>query len=64
MARVRERRDVYRVLMWKSEGRGPLGRPKRRWEGNTKMYLKEVGWGGVDWIELSQDTVSWRPTEI
>ena len=52
---------VYRVLMGKSEGRGPLGRPKYRWEGNTKMCLKEIGWGwrgleigwgGVDWIRL------------
>jgi len=53
-----ERRDVYRVLMGKSEGRGPLGRPKRRWEGNTNRCLKEIGWGGVDWINLSQDMVS------
>jgi hypothetical protein len=58
VARVRERRDVYRVLMGKSEERGPFGRPKRRWEGNTKMCLKEIGWGGVDWIDLSQDMVS------
>ena len=62
MARVRERRDLYRVLMGKSEGRGPLGRPKCRWEGNTKICLKEIGWGGVDLIGLSQDMVIWRAT--
>jgi hypothetical protein len=61
---VRERRDVYRVLMGNSEGRGPLGRPKSRWEGNTKMCLKEIGWDGVDWIHLSQDMVSWRSAKI
>jgi hypothetical protein len=38
----------------------PLGRPRRRWEDNTKMDLHEVGCGGMDWIELVQDTESWR----
>ena len=50
--------------MGKSEGRRPLGRPKHRWEGNRKMCLKETGWGGVDWIDLSEDLVSWRAAEI
>ena len=40
-----ERRDVYRVLVGKPEGKRPLGRPRRRWEDNIKMDLQEVGWG-------------------
>jgi hypothetical protein len=43
---VGERRDVYRALVGKPEGRRPLGRPRRRWEDNIKMDLREVGWGG------------------
>jgi hypothetical protein len=50
-----ERRGAYRVLVGKPEGRRPLGRPRRRWENNIKMYLREVEWGGVDWIDLAQD---------
>ena len=49
------RRDVYRVLVGKPEGKRPLGRPRRRWEENIKMDLEEVGCGGMDWIELAQD---------
>jgi len=55
VARMGVRRGVYRVLMGKPEGKRPLGRPRRRWEDNIKMNLQEVGCGGVDWIELSQD---------
>jgi hypothetical protein len=39
----------------KPEGRRPLGRPRRRWEDNIKMDIREVGWGDVDWIDLAQD---------
>ena len=46
--------------MGKPEGKRPLGRPRRRWEDNIKMDLKEVGCGGVDWIELAQDRDRWR----
>ena len=45
---------VYRVLVRKPEGKRPLGRPRRRWEDNIKMYLQEVGWRGVDWIDVAQ----------
>jgi hypothetical protein len=44
----------------KPEGTGPLGRPRRRWEDNIKMDLREVGWGGMDWINLAQDRDRWR----
>ena len=49
------RRAVYRVLVWKPEGKRPLERPRRRWEDNIKMDLQEVGCRGMDWIELAQD---------
>jgi hypothetical protein len=52
---MRERRGAYRALVGKPEGRRPLGRPWRRWENNNKMDLREVGWGGMDWINLAQD---------
>jgi hypothetical protein len=55
-----ERRGVYRVLMGKPEEKRPLGRPTRRWEDNIKMDLQEVGCGGMDWIDVSQDRDRWR----
>ena len=55
VARMGERRGVYRVLVENPEGKRPLGRPRRRWEDNIKMDLQEVGCGGMDWIELTQD---------
>jgi len=55
-----ERRGVYRVLVEKHEGKRPLGRTRRRWEGNIKMDIQEVGCGGVDLIELAQDRDRWR----
>jgi hypothetical protein len=51
---------VYRVLTGKSEGRRPLGRPRRRWGHNTRMDLREVECGCVDWMELAQDRDRWR----
>ena len=53
-------RGIYRVLEEKSEGKRTLGKPRRRWEDNIKMDLKEMGCGGVDWIELAQDSDRWR----
>jgi hypothetical protein len=60
VACMRERRGAYRALMGKPEGRRPLGRPRRRWEDNIKMDLREVGCGGADWINLAQDRDWWR----
>jgi len=48
------------VLVGKPEGKKPRGRPSRRWEDNNKMDLQEVGYGGMDWIELAQDMDKWR----
>jgi len=60
VARMGERRGVYRVLVEKSEGKKPLGRPRHRWEDNIKVDLQKVGCGDRDWIELVQDRDRWR----
>ena len=60
VARMGARRGVYRVLVEKPEENRTLGRPRRRWEDNIKMDLQEVGCGGMDWIELTQDRDRWR----
>ena len=57
---IGERRDLYRVLVWKPEGKRPLGRPRRGWEDNIKIDLQEVGCGDMDWIDLTQDKDRWR----
>jgi hypothetical protein len=44
----------------KPEGKRPLGRPRRRWVDNIKMDLREIGWNGMDWIDLAQDREQWR----
>jgi len=54
-----EGRGVYRVLVGKPEEMKPLGRPRHRWEDNIKMDLQEVGCGGMDWINLAQDSDRW-----
>jgi hypothetical protein len=57
VARMGERRGVYRVLVGRPEGMRPLGRPKCRWEDNIKMDLREIGIDGLKWIQLCQDRV-------
>jgi hypothetical protein len=55
-----EGRGVYRILVGRSEGKRPLGRPSRRWEDNIKMDLRDIGIDGENWIRLAQDRVLWR----
>ena len=57
--RMGERRDVYRVVVRKPEGKRPLGRSRRRWADNVKIDLQEVGCGGMDWIDIAQDRDRW-----
>jgi hypothetical protein len=60
VARIGEQINAYTILVGKLEGKRPLGRPRRMWENNIKMDLREIGWGGVDWIDLAQDRDQWR----
>jgi hypothetical protein len=60
VARIGEERGVQRVLVGKPEGKRPLGRPRRRWEDNMKLDLRDVGGGRGDWMELAQDRDGWR----
>jgi hypothetical protein len=55
-----EKRNAYRILVGKPEGKRPLGRPRPRWVNNFKMDLREIGFGGIDWIDLAQDRNQWR----
>jgi hypothetical protein len=56
---MREKRNVYRILVEKPEGKRPLGRPRRRGVDNIKTDLREIGWDGVDWIDLAKDRDQW-----
>jgi hypothetical protein len=60
VARMWEGRGAYRVLVWRPEGRRPLGRPRRRWEDNIKINLGEIEIDGANWIQLAQGRVQWR----
>jgi len=51
---------VYRVLVGRPEGKRSLARPKRRWEDNIKLDLREIGIEGANWIQLAQDIIQWR----
>jgi hypothetical protein len=55
-----EKRNVYRLLVGKPEGKRPLGRPRRRWIDNIKMDLLEIRVSVVDWIGLALDRYRWR----
>jgi hypothetical protein len=58
-----ENRNAYRILVGKPEGKRPLGRPRHSWN-NIKMDVREMGWGGMDWIDLAQDRDQWRALVI
>jgi hypothetical protein len=60
VTRMGEDRGVHRLLVGKPEGKTPLGRPRRRWEYNINLDLKDVGGVRGDWMELAQDRDSWR----
>jgi hypothetical protein len=60
VARMGEGRGVYRVLVGRPEGKRPLGRPRRRWEDNIKLDLREIGIDGANWIQLDQERIHWR----
>ena len=64
VARMGEKRGVYKILVGKPETKRPLGRPRRRWEDNIKMDLQEVGCEDVDWIDVAQDRDRWRALVI
>jgi hypothetical protein len=55
-----EKRNAYRILVGKSEGKRPLGRVRRRWMDNIKRDLREIGWCGMDWIYVAQYRDQWR----
>jgi hypothetical protein len=55
-----EKRNACRILVGKPEGKLQLGRSRRRWVDNIKIDLREIGWDGMDWIDLAQDRDQWR----
>jgi hypothetical protein len=55
VAQMGTKRNAYRIFLGKPEGKRPLGRPRRRSVDNIKIDIKEMGWGGMDWIDLAQD---------
>jgi hypothetical protein len=60
VARIGEGRNACRILVRKPLGRRPQGKPRRRWVDNIKMDIREIGWDGMDWIDLVQDKDQWR----
>jgi hypothetical protein len=58
--RMGEKRNTHKILVGKPEENRPLGRPRRRWEDNIKMDRTEIRCGGMDWIDLAQDSDRWR----
>jgi hypothetical protein len=54
------KKNAYRILVGKPEGKRPLGKLRRRWEDNIKMYLREIGWSDIGWIDLAEDRDQWR----
>jgi hypothetical protein len=63
-AQMGDKRNAYRILVGKPEGKRPLGGPRRRWVVTVLMILREIGWDGMDWIDLVQDRDQWRALVI
>jgi hypothetical protein len=59
-----KKRNAYRFLMGKTEGKRPLGRPRHRWENNIKIEHSEIEWGDMDWIRLAEDRGQWKKTAV
>jgi hypothetical protein len=55
-----EKKNPYRILVRKLEGKRPLGKPRHRWVDNIKIDLREIGWDGMNWIDLAEDRDQWR----
>jgi hypothetical protein len=55
-----EKRNAYRILVGQLQGKRPLGRRRRSWVDNIKVDLRQIGWGGMDWIDMAQDRDQWR----
>jgi hypothetical protein len=55
-----EERNAYMSLVGMPEGKRPLGNSRRGWQDNIKLDLREIGWGGIDWIDLAQDRDQWK----
>jgi hypothetical protein len=53
-------RNAHKILVGKPEGKRPLAKPKRTWEDNIRIDIKEIGWQGVDWMHMAQDRDQWR----
>jgi hypothetical protein len=60
VAHMEKKRNAYRMLARMPEEKRPVGRPRHRWEDNIKMDVREIGWGGMDWIDLAEDRDQWR----
>jgi hypothetical protein len=60
VALMEEKRNLYRILVGKPEGKRPLGRPRRRWVDNIKTDIREIGWDCMEWTNLAQDRDQWR----
>jgi hypothetical protein len=60
VARMEKKRNACRILVGKTERKRPLGRPRRRWVYSIKIDLREIGWDGMDWIDLALDRDQWR----
>jgi hypothetical protein len=60
IARMGAKRNTYRILVGKPKGKRPLRRPRRRWMDNIKMHFREIGWDGVDLIDMFQERDQWR----